>query len=105
MNYKKLLALGFFLSSALGATMTPPTFADTKPAAQVKSTAAKTELIDINTASKEQLMTLTGIGDALSAKIIAGRPYKAKNDLVKKNIIPQATYSKISSLIIAKQPK
>ena len=61
------------------------------------------ELIDINSAGKQELMTLPGIGDAYSQKIIDGRPYRAKNQLVQKNIIPQATYDKISALIIAKQ--
>jgi len=76
------------------------------------STASKTatdtaksaaEKMDINSATKKELMTLPGIADALSQKIIDGRPYKAKNELVQKKIIPQATYDKISDLIIAKQ--
>lgn len=61
------------------------------------------ELIDLNAASKEQLMTLEGIGDVLAGKIIAGRPYKMKTELVSKNIIPQATFKKISAKVIAKQ--
>ena len=64
---------------------------------------AVVELIDINSAPKEQLMTLTGIGDVLAGKIIAGRPYRVKTELTTKNIIPKATFAKISAKIIAKQ--
>ncbi len=60
--------------------------------------------IEINSATKEQLGSLPGIGDAYSSKIIAGRPYHTKTDLKTKGIIPAATYSKISGMIIAKQP-
>ena len=77
-------------------------------AAQAKKTTApapaqKSELIDLNSATKQQLMTLSGIGDVLAQKIIDNRPYRAKNQLVQKKIIPQATYDKISGQIIAKQ--
>jgi DNA uptake protein ComE-like DNA-binding protein len=92
-----------FLASALTAVAADKD-AKAAPKAAAPAAAAKADdKIDINRAKAEELMKLDGIGDARAKAIIKGRPYKGKDDLVAKNIIPQAVYDKISDQIIAKQ--
>jgi competence protein ComEA len=81
-----------------------PAITQTAPAAKTASAASSSALVDINSATKDQLKALPGIGDAYSQKIIDGRPYAMKTQLKTRNIVPGATYDKIAGMIIAKQP-
>jgi len=69
------------------------------------ATASSSAPIDLNTATAAQLKALPGMGDAYVRRIIEGRPYTAKNQLVTRGVLPQAAYDKIAPLIIAKRPK
>ncbi len=101
----KSIVLGFAACTLLG--ILPGIAAQTKPAAKATpaaAAAAASKLVDINSATADQLKALPGVGDVYSQKIIAGRPYANKTQLKSKGIVPAATYSKIADLIIAKQP-
>jgi len=106
----RVVALVIALLFAAGVVGTPAALAQTpKAAPPAKSDTAKPaakekkELLDINRASADELKGLAGIGDAYAQKIIDSRPYKRKDELVQKKIIPQATYDRIKGDIIAKQ--
>jgi DNA uptake protein ComE-like DNA-binding protein len=97
---KKLIAAAAIALLAL----TGAAFAKDEPKKAAPAVEKKAEvLIDLNSASKVELMTLKGVGDARADAIIKGRPYKGKNELVDKKILPEGVYKDIKNKIIAKQ--
>ena len=105
----KLIHSRIVLAAALLLSTTVISHAQASPAKPAKpaatSPAASSSPLDINTATADQLKAFPGIGDAYSKRIIDGRPYTAKNQLLSRGILPAATYNKIKDQIIASKPK
>ncbi len=95
-----LLAFCLFAQPVIAGQKAAPA---TSAPAKVEAPAAKGALVDLNSATEGELKALPGIGDAYSKKIIEGRPYAKKDQLVSRKIVPGATYDKIKDMVIAKQ--
>jgi competence protein ComEA len=98
-----LLALPLLAATLLLTGQQSSTQASAQSMARSANATPATGPVDINTATADQLKALPGIGDAYAQKIIAGRPYRVKTELVSKHVLPQATYTKIAGMVIAKQ--
>ena len=83
----------------------PPAKAGATALEAAQKAPAAADKLDLNTATEKQLSELAGIGDARAKAIVKGRPYKGKDELVERKIIPQSVYDKIKDQVIAKQAK
>ena len=104
---KRLIALFVAVLFSTGMLATPTVWAQApkSPPAPAKSEGKSMghQPLDLNTASEDDLKMIPGIGDAYAKKIVQNRPYKRKDELVQKKVVPQATYDKIKDQIVAKQ--
>lgn len=101
---KRSLRLPIVLTVVLGLPLTqaarvPVAVADSAPVVSAK----KSELVDLNSAAKAELVKLPGVGEAIADRIVAGRPWKSKYDLVLKKVVARSVYDKFSRLVIARQ--
>ena len=96
------LAIGAFVVSTANAA---PQSSATHKSKSTASHSTKAALVDLNSATESELAALPGIGDAYAKKIVEGRPYKSKDELVKKNIVPEASYKQFASKVTAHQAK
>lgn len=102
-RYLLALVLSALLASPALAQTTSPSTSTTRPSATAPSTTQKQGLVDINSASAQELDKLPGIGSARAQAIIANRPYKGKDELAQRKIVPQNVYDQIKDKIVARQ--
>jgi len=104
MKLGRLAAALLLMVSTMSFSTMPAVAWQSAPAVKTPADASNPRQLDINSASRDQLMALPGVGATYAQKIIDGRPYSSKSQLRSRNIVPAAVYQKISSIIIAKQP-